>query len=356
MEAWWHSSASYKGVAVNVSASNVPQGATQVRVTTHRAAGGDVVKTSKVTGSVIASITSGGQVTMPVVIQAGTYDEAASSSWNAPVAVWTPQSVPTSVTVDLLAGTDVVATAALAISPYGGVTADHVMPVTTPPLVVKIPSGGQSFVVDVPAEAETATLELGNPSGPDKSVVVPVEVVVQTSLGVSVVIPANTTVTSSDPAWDGTLQLPKLVTDVRIPASSGQTTTLGVAIELGSPTARIDFDSPVSVVLEGQAGKRAGYVQDGSFHAIDTECPAAGPAHMTTDECWMNDGDDLVIWTTHFTTFLSYTTAAAGSGSAAARLADSGAPDLSVLTFLALGVAGLGVVLLVGSRRRALRP
>src|SRR5690606_607014 len=117
-----------------------------------------------------------------------------------------------------------------------------------------------------------------------------------TSIGVNLRFPANTKATSSDSGWDGVVQMPTVSTDVKVPAASGQKTTVGVAIQLGSPTARIDFDTPVKVVLEGQAGKSAAYVQGGVFHAIATECPAGAPGVMTSDECWLNDGDDLVIW------------------------------------------------------------
>src|SRR5690606_38739225 len=119
---------------------------------------------------------------------------------------------------------------------------------------------------------QNVELKLSEPL--EGQVTVPVDVVVWTSISVNVKFPANTKATSSDPGWDGVVQMPTVSTDVEVPAASGQKTTVGVAIQLGSPTARIDFDTPVKVVLEGQAGKSAAYVQGGVFHAIATECPA----------------------------------------------------------------------------------
>jgi len=295
----------YRGITVDIRVDDV-RDAEQILVQVDRAGAQPVVKKSKRTAA--SALNTGGPVsiTAPIVIQPGTYDEAASSSWFKPVAVWTPTSVPTSVTVTIKRtyGPDLVTTLAITGSSAG------ILPTTTPtaPIVVEIPTDTPTYEVEVPTGAEDVKLNLGTPAatGGGAEISVPVEVVVTTQVGANVTIAANTKVTSADPAWDGVVQLPKVRTDVVVPAASGQATTVGVAIELGSPTTRLDFDTPVKLVLADQAGKRAGYVQGGAFHAIDTACPITAPAGLTTDECWLDDGADLVIWTTHFTTFVSY--------------------------------------------------
>lgn len=205
--------------------------------------------------------------------------------------------------------------------------------------VVTVPSDGPSYHVTVPEGATEVQLALGAPSSPGAAVVIPVEVTVETSVGASLLIPPDTSVTSTDPGWDGTIQLPKVVNDVVVPTTAGQSVEIGLAIELGSPTARIEFDAAVKLVLAGQAGKSVAYIQAGSFHRITAECPATAPIGITTDECWMNDGDDLGIWTNHFTTFLAY-------GVSAAALPATGAPDMFLLVFVALGALGVGVVVM----------
>ena len=320
----------YRGITVDIRVDGV-RDAEQILVQVDRAGAQPVVKKSKWTAASALNTGRPVSITAPIVIQPGTYDEAASSSWFKPVAVWTPTSVPTSVTVTIKRtyGPDLVTTLAITGSSAG------ILPTTTPtaPIVVEIPTDTPTYEVDVPTGAEDIKLNLGTPAatGGGAEISVPVEVVVTTQVGANVTIAANTKVTSADPAWDGVVQLPKVRTDVVVPAASGQATTVGVAIELGSPTTRLDFDTPVKLVLADQAGKRAGYIdQSGGFHAIATACPAVMPDDMATDECWVDDGTDLVIWTTHFTTFVSYTSAATpapgggGSGSGGASSGSTG--------------------------------
>lgn len=311
--ATFRDAANYTGIAVDIRVDGF-RDAEQVIVQVDRADGQPVVKRSKWAAAAALNTGQPKALTAPIVIQPGTYDEAGSSSWLKPVAVWTPTSMPTSVTVTITRtyGPDLVTTLPISGSSVG------VLPTETPtaPIVVEIPTDVPTYEVEVPTDAEDVKLKLGAPVvTPEKAeITVPVEVVVSTEVGANLTIAANTTASSTDTTWDGVIQLPKTRTDVVVPAATGQTTTVGVAIELGSPTARIDFDSPVKLVLAGQAGKRAGYVQGGTFHAIDDACALPAPGGLIDGECWVNEGGDLVIWTTHFTTFVSYTSAATPDG------------------------------------------
>jgi hypothetical protein len=67
----------FQGFKVDIRTTGVDDAA-EVRVIVHRTSGGDVVKTSKATGSVPATINAGGWVTAPIIIVPGTYDEAAA--------------------------------------------------------------------------------------------------------------------------------------------------------------------------------------------------------------------------------------------------------------------------------------
>jgi len=338
----YHVGDDYRGIAVDLRVNHVTD-ADRILVRVDRSNGPAVTKTSK-PGATFLGIVNSGQaksVTVPIVVQPGTYNEAGSSSWFKPIAVWTPGSLPTSVTVTIKRtfGPDLVTTL-----PIGG-SAAGVLPATTPtePIVVEVPSSGPTYQVEVPAGAENVELNLGTTTVTSgvAEVVVPVEVVVTTTVGANVTIAAATKATSADATWDGVIELPKVKTDVVVPAASGQTTTVGVAIQMGSSTARIDFDQPVKLVLAGQAGKSAGYIdQSGSFHAITTACPVVMPDDMTTDECWVDDGSDLVIWTKHFTTFVSYSSVAtptpggggSGSGGSSSTGSGSGGGASSVTT------------------------
>jgi hypothetical protein len=325
-----NNAALYKGVAVNIRVKNVTD-ATGIIVQVNRNNAPPVIKTAK--QGPLDNLNQGGAqgTTAPIIIQPGTYDEAGSSSWYPAPAVWTPTSIPTTVTITITrsGGPDMVTTIP--------VTGDlgPIMPATVAPVEFTVPTDAP-LDVSIPEDAGEVTLNLGTPVGGELTV--PVDVTVTTSIGVEVVIPAGTTVTAADPAWDGVISAPTVRDDVVVPAAAGQKEpTVSLAIAVGSDDTRLDFGTPVKLVLAGQAGQKAGFVSGGVFSAITTQCASPTPA-LASGECWINDGADLVIWTTHFTTFVAY----AISGAA---LANSGVEDI----VLPIGVASLLIVLGTGA-------
>ncbi len=132
-----------------------------------------------------------------------------------------------------------------------------------------------------------------------------------------VAIPASTTVTSEDTSWNGIINAPT-VTTVALPETSGETTTLNTAIEIGFTGAKLSFDKAVRILIPNQAGKKAGYVRNGTaFTEITSICSAdsqaAGDALSADGDCKIDVGSDLVIWTKHFTKFAAYTQTANSS-------------------------------------------
>lgn len=118
------------------------------------------------------------------------------------------------------------------------------------------------------------------------------------------VIPSGTVVTA-DPAWDGTVNTPT-VTSFTTPGAF----TTGLAIMVGSNNYNLTFDKPVKLVLPGQAGKRVGFTPVGSstFTEITTVCSTNDALGIgSANECKINVGGDLVVWTKHFTIFATFT-------------------------------------------------
>jgi hypothetical protein len=345
--------AGYKGITVQIESTGFTD-AEQVIVQVDRSQGGPVQKISQPDAAFLSTINGDLskeiRTTAPIVIQPGTYDENASSSWIKPGAVWTSATVPTSVTITVkrTSGSDVVKTIPLSAPPAG------ILPEPGATPVVTVPSqqpAGTPFVVDVPA-GEVTNIGLGTTTG--GSTLVSANLVINTPTGVSVNIPANTTVTG--PAtWDGVITAPYVVEDVTVPASAGKQATVALAIKVGSDAGQISFDKAVKVTLPGQAGNSAGFIDhNDTFHAITAEC-GESPENLSTGECWMNEGDDLVIWTTHFTTFVAYTITATGGGGALA--VTGGAADLTP-ALVAVGIMmmlGLGLILAGRLRRQGAR-
>lgn len=129
---------------------------------------------------------------------------------------------------------------------------------------------------------------------------------------VIIVIPAGETITG--PAdWDGLIYLPSIIKDDgKLFTESGTKTSDIFAIQIGLADDSLVFGSPVKIILGNQANKKVGFVNEGVFTEISTLCDdVENPTNFANPlikECKINsaDGKDLVIWTTHFTEFVSY--------------------------------------------------
>ena len=124
-----------------------------------------------------------------------------------------------------------------------------------------------------------------------------------------IAIPATTMTGPAD--WNGVVAAPT-VTTVTLPETSGETSTLGTAIEIGFADDKLSFGNGVRILLPNQAGKKAGYSRPGTaFTEITSVCAAdsqeTGDALEAEGDCKIDVGLDLVIWTKHFTKFASYT-------------------------------------------------
>ncbi|MDE1862626.1 MAG: fibronectin type III domain-containing protein, partial [Thaumarchaeota archaeon] len=125
-------------------------------------------------------------------------------------------------------------------------------------------------------------------------------------------------ITISGPAgWTGTLDLP-----VPAPLSSVTTpsgTTPESVITMGLPNDTLTFDSshPVKITFYGKAGKRVGFAIDGApvteITAVCTTDSSSGiPAG--DNECKIDSGSDLDVWTTHFTSYVVFSAIPHGKG------------------------------------------
>lgn len=139
---------------------------------------------------------------------------------------------------------------------------------------------------------------------------------------VTVAISASTTVTSASTTWDGIISAPKVI-NITLPVESGQTKITSTAIEVGLTDMKLTFDKAVKIILPNQVGKRVGYTRMGSaFTEITNVCVSlTDQVAINNDlvdlkeECKIDSGSDIVIWTKHFTTFASYTQSANSSTS-----------------------------------------
>ncbi|MFA6486187.1 MAG: S8 family serine peptidase [Candidatus Magasanikbacteria bacterium] len=141
-----------------------------------------------------------------------------------------------------------------------------------------------------------------------------IAIIATTSIGrVDVAIPAGVMITSASSTWNGVINLPQVQSNSSVTASadSGKTATVSSVIEIGFGDMMVTFDKAVKITLVGQAGKDVGYSRSGVFTKISSTCSAntqaSGDALSAGSECKIDSGSDLVIWTKHFTSFVTYT-------------------------------------------------
>ncbi|MDP4109263.1 MAG: DUF4430 domain-containing protein, partial [Bacillota bacterium] len=147
--------------------------------------------------------------------------------------------------------------------------------------------------------------------------------------GLSLLIPQNTKVTSSDGLWDGGIVLPRLAGNASIPGA-----TVDKTISAGVQGKTLTFDRPVRLLIPGGAGKTAAYLDaSGNPVRIDSVIGADNVtsaeeklASTGKTEGRIDVGSDTAVWTKHFTTFVSYSESG-GEGS------DAGSVTLTVLGF-----------------------
>jgi hypothetical protein len=157
-----------------------------------------------------------------------------------------------------------------------------------------------------------------------------VNVTAATSLGsISVAIPDSTTIVA-DSTWDGTISLPQVRANssVSVPNNGNTTNNVQAVIEFGASNTVLTFSKAVRIVIPGMAGKSAGYVRGGIFHAITAICSQDSQDWADSNladgsEAKIDVDTDLVIWTKHFTQFVAYTTIVNGSGGGASTPAGS---------------------------------
>ena len=132
------------------------------------------------------------------------------------------------------------------------------------------------------------------------------------SVTYSVEIPLGTIIQGNDD-WNGLITLPT------IKGNDGKNITNGNAelvIEVGSENVKLTFDKAVKITLPGQTGKKAGYIFNEAFTEI-TECTSSDLSDPDTlvaeGDCFTNLGADMIIWTKHFTEFVSYTPTSSGT-------------------------------------------
>ncbi|MDC8452973.1 MAG: hypothetical protein LV477_08705, partial [Candidatus Nitrosotalea sp.] len=147
-----------------------------------------------------------------------------------------------------------------------------------------------------------------------------------TQPNIKLTIPTNTTISGT--SWNAVLALPTVESSssVSLPTTSGEVNTPQTVITIGSSTP-LSFDKPVRLLFVGQAGLRTGFFHSTSVTEITSICTSDSVSGVPSgsDECKINVGADLVVWTKHFTGFATWSSSSSStSGSSSAGIGQAG--------------------------------
>lgn len=173
-------------------------------------------------------------------------------------------------------------------------------------------------VINVPSTVSNALLDTSNvltTSGQTKEAAIVNNISVNTEsiLGtLSLAIPAGITV-SGPSNWNGAITLPAILSSSSVtpPAATGTIVQTTAIVEIGASDTPLTLSKAVRLKIPGKAGQLVGFTRGSTFTAINTICAqdsqTSGDTLGEGADCKIDSGSDLVIWTKHFTKFITYT-------------------------------------------------
>lgn len=188
--------------------------------------------------------------------------------------------------------------------------------VTYPQLVTKaindnqvtIDNAHEEVAITIPSHNSEALVNISSFISDGTGFTPPIKIQAENARNVKIEIPATNIIGNNN--WTGTIQTPK-ITQITLPTEAGQTKTLSTAITLGHPQGTLSFEKAVKITFPGDSYKRVGVAKAGdTFNEITTICAQNSQTWADTlphnGECKINVGEDLIVWTKHFTTFATY--------------------------------------------------
>ena len=136
----------------------------------------------------------------------------------------------------------------------------------------------------------------------------------ETEIGhVDVDFPEGVSIRGPSGTWDGTINAPQVQSNSSVTPTpdAGKIASVTAAIEIGAGDVPLTFDKAVRILIADQAGAFVGYSRSDIFTPIADICSSdsqeVADALPDGDNCTIDVGSDLVIWTKHFTVFVTYT-------------------------------------------------
>jgi len=194
---------------------------------------------------------------------------------------------------------------------------------------------------DDPAPLSFTSTSNGDGTASATTTLETIETLTSSMGGVKMTIPNGTVITSEDGNWDGTLITPTEVSITTPPVAEDgfENPTEIITIKVGTNNGtKVTFDQAVQLEFKEQSGNSVGWSRGGTFTPITATCSAntqaAGNELAAGGDCKISEGDDLFVWTKHFTDFTVYTqtvTPTASNSSSGSRVRLSAGAEPQVL-------------------------
>lgn len=206
----------------------------------------------------------------------------------------------------------------LPVSTSAQLLSDSTLASSSAPEILVGANNDRDSVITIPDDVTNVTiniLALTTSANASTSAIIPAAILINASTTagiINVAIPANTEIKANVPDWNGVINAPQIKqnSSVSVLADDGEIADKVFVIEIGYGDTKLVFNKAIRIVFRNQAGKDAGYSREGVFKKINKICLSddqdTGDSLPDGEDCKINVGADLIIWTKHFTNFVTY--------------------------------------------------
>jgi len=196
--------------------------------------------------------------------------------------------------------------------------------VTTNQTTIVVQKNNTVANITVPSTVNNATLDISenfNVSTGNATLTGVITISANTSSAqiITVQLPAGITVSGNVGLWNGNINLPQVesTSTVSPTADSGYTATVSKVIEVGANNVELVLNKAVRINLSGEGGKMVGWSRGSTtvnkiINTCTVDSQAWADANVSSDSECVYDygtGNDIIVWTKHFTSFVTYTEA-----------------------------------------------
>ena len=170
----------------------------------------------------------------------------------------------------------------------------------------------KDVVINILPETNIASINLSSFVASSSAITPEIIINSENAYNVQVLISRDSLLSSGSSSWNGIISPPKIRT-YSISQISGSTRVLEKAIKIGSDDYSFEIDKAVMIKIPGQANKRVAHLTNGDVFSEITNICSENSEQWSTENlspsssCKYNDGSDLIVWTKHFSSFVTYT-------------------------------------------------